>query len=88
MSVRAHGEGLLAVDVAETLERGRAMSWQPVHSLLSQRQEAGGVLASCHRPDARASSVCASDQECGVSSETCLHRRCSAFGYCFSPVPK
>ena len=40
---------------------------------------------ACHRADKREGSVCTRDHECGVSGETCARRRCSNFGYCFTP---
>ena len=88
INVRAHGEGILALEAAETTPDGR---WQPFRTIFSQRQEVSSLGAhhgaSCHRPDKRANSACASNADCGVSSETCFKRRCSAYGFCFTPIP-
>ena len=88
INVRAHGDGILKLEAAETTPDGR---WQPFHTILSQRQEVSSLGAhhgaSCHRPDKRANSACASNVDCGVSIETCLERRCSAYGFCFTPIP-
>jgi hypothetical protein len=88
INVRAHGDGILKLEAAETTPDGR---WQPFHTIFSQRQEVSSLGAhhgaSCHRPDKRANSACASNVDCGVSIETCLERRCSAYGFCFTPIP-
>lgn len=42
-------------------------------------------LRECHTVDRDPGSRCTADAECGVCGETCKRRRCSSFGYCFSP---
>ena len=85
--LQSQGEGRLAAHAAETegMPYERDRPWGEVHSVLSTRQESLSQ-AGCHRPDKREGSACSKDGDCGVSGETCEHRRCSAYGYCFSPV--
>ena len=78
--LRGHSDGRLSVDVAERVDG----EWLSPHTLLSTRQES--VRGECHQPDLREGAVCGSDSECGVSGESCERRRCSAYGYCFSPM--
>ena len=85
--LQSQGEGRLAAHAAETegMPYERDRPWGEVHSVLSTRQESLSQ-SGCHRPDKREGSACSKDGDCGVSGETCEHRRCSAYGYCFSPV--
>jgi len=83
--LRALGEGTLSAEASEGEGVGQ---WSAPTTLVSHRQEAYGQLAACHRPDHLQGSRCSKDAECGVSGETCSQRRCSAYGYCFSPAQR
>jgi len=37
---------------------------------------------SCHRDDSRSDHTCTKHADCGVSGDTCVVRKCSAFGFC------
>lgn len=83
VALAAHGEGKVSASLSDQKTKS---GWLPQQAVLSVRQEGGGDRAPCHRPDRLQTSQCRMDADCGVSGDTCTKRRCSAFGYCFSPV--
>ena len=78
LHLSAAGGGQLATEVLE-MRSGR---WRSRGTLASARQVA---RHSCHTEDSRADHACTRHGECGVSGEGCVQRRCSAFGFCYSP---
>lgn len=43
------------------------------------------AVAECHVRDNKENYQCTSDMDCGIDSVTCKWRRCSQFGYCYTP---